>query len=96
MAVEFGGRIYTSSDAGESWSARESARQWYSVALSADGQRLVAVHNGGRIYTIRPTTPGTTGSLSGGQQSDMVELQYLGNGLFMPLRSSGSSNFTYQ
>ena len=81
----------------EAWTARESARNWRSVASSADGQRLVAVHYGGRIYTIRTTTtPGTTGSLSAGQQFDMVELQYLGNGLFMQLRSSGSSNFTYQ
>ncbi|MCA3174431.1 MAG: hypothetical protein ING36_02680 [Burkholderiales bacterium] len=96
VAVVFNGQIYTSSNAGVSWTAGASARSWTSVASSADGQRLVAGVWGGRIYTIRPTTPGATGSLSGGQQSDMVELQYLGNGLFRPLRSIGSSNFTYQ
>ena len=98
VAVVHGGQIYTSSDAGETWtvSVGSPSALWWSVASSADGQRLVAVVNGGYIYTSNViTTPGTGGWLSGGQQSDMVELQYLGNGLFMPLRSIGN-NFTYQ
>jgi photosystem II stability/assembly factor-like uncharacterized protein len=39
------------------WTARESSRDWYSIASSADGKKLVAVNfgtsvgNGGRIYT---------------------------------------------
>jgi hypothetical protein len=33
------------------WTPRESNRFWYSVASSADGSRLVAVVNGGQIYT---------------------------------------------
>ena len=45
------GQIYTSTDSGVNWTARESNRNWYSVASSADGTRLVAVVNGGQIYT---------------------------------------------
>ena len=42
VVVEFGGRIYISSDSGASWTARESDRDWRSVAYSADGSKLVA------------------------------------------------------
>jgi photosystem II stability/assembly factor-like uncharacterized protein len=51
VAVVAGGRIYTSSDSGETWQARESSRNWLSVASSADGGRLVAVASQGQIYT---------------------------------------------
>ena len=33
------------------WSARDSNRQWYSIASSADGTKLAAVGVGGQIYT---------------------------------------------
>jgi hypothetical protein len=52
-----GGQIYTSTDAGSSWTARGSNHFWYAVASSADGVKLVAVDgigtnfNGGQIYT---------------------------------------------
>jgi hypothetical protein len=36
---------------GSVWTARDSNRSWYSVASSADGRKLVAVVNGGQIYT---------------------------------------------
>ncbi len=36
---------------GATWTPRESNRNWYSVASSADGSKLVAVVKGGRIYT---------------------------------------------
>src|SRR4051812_31221499 len=59
------GMICTSSDSGKTWSSHESNRQWYAVASSADGHKLVAVDygprdirhgvtresSGGRIYT---------------------------------------------
>lgn len=48
-AVNFG-RLYTSTDAGATWTARESSRGWYDIASSADGQRLAAVDRGGLIY----------------------------------------------
>jgi hypothetical protein len=36
---------------GAEWTARESNRRWQSVASSADGSKLVAVVEGGQIYT---------------------------------------------
>ena len=47
----YGGQIYISTDSGVSWTARDSNRQWMSVASSADGNKLVAVVYGGQIYT---------------------------------------------
>ena len=37
--------------AGVTWTARESSRDWYAVASSADGTKLVAAANGGQLYT---------------------------------------------
>jgi len=50
-AAAFGDRLYTSSDSGATWAARDSVRQWFSVASSADGTRLVAGVVGGQLYT---------------------------------------------
>jgi photosystem II stability/assembly factor-like uncharacterized protein len=88
-----GGQIYTSTDSGMTWTPRASNRNWLSVASSADGAKLVAVASGGQIYTSIPisvssTTPGTTGYLLGNQNS-AIELQYLGNGQFLPLSYVG-------
>lgn len=47
----WGGQIYTSSDSGASWTARESNRDWVGLASSADGTKLVACALGGQIYT---------------------------------------------
>ena len=85
-----GGKIYTSSDSGANWTARDSGRGWSSVASSADGTRLTAAVYGGQIYTSTATTTlGTSGSISGGA-SDAIELQYVGNGMFTVLSHSGS------
>jgi hypothetical protein len=43
--------LYTSTDAGGTWVARESPRKWIAVASSADGSRLLAADVGGRLYT---------------------------------------------
>jgi len=51
VAAEFGGRIYTSTDFGVSWTPRDGSRNWISVASSSDGTKLVAVVSGGQIYT---------------------------------------------
>ena len=40
------GRLYTSSDAGVTWTARETDRYWSSVASSANGTRLIAAERG--------------------------------------------------
>src|SRR5581483_11214596 len=36
---------------GPPWTAHEISRNWYGIASSSDGTRLVAVVNGGQIYT---------------------------------------------
>jgi hypothetical protein len=55
VALVTGGQIYTSTDTGTNWTARDSARPWADVASSADGTKLVAVAGGtfgtDRIYT---------------------------------------------
>ena len=91
VAVAYQGQIYTSTDSGATWTPRDSNRPWYSAASSADGITLVAVVYGGQIYTSGPaaTTPGTAGYLLGGQTT-AVELQYIGNGQFLPLSHEGA------
>ena len=37
--------------ASATWTARDSSRNWYGVASSSDGVKLVATVNGGQIYT---------------------------------------------
>ena len=52
-AVGSGGGIYTSSDAGGSWSQTSApiTLNWWSVASSSDGSKLVAAAGSGDIYT---------------------------------------------
>jgi hypothetical protein len=61
------------------------------VACSADGTKLVLVANGGQIYTSSQgsTTAGATGYLSGTRLT-AIELEYVGNGIFMPLSHEGT------
>ena len=66
---------------------------WTAVASSADGTKLVAGVYNGQIYTSIPssvssTTTGTAGYLTGGQNT-AIELQYLGNGQFLPISHEG-------
>jgi hypothetical protein len=52
--VNSGGQIYTSSDYGVNWTARDSGRNWYSVSLSSTGQYQTAVVYSGsdnKIFT---------------------------------------------
>ena len=51
LAGHGGGQLYTSTDAGVTWTARESSRYWRWGASSADGTKLVAVVLDGQIYT---------------------------------------------
>jgi hypothetical protein len=81
---------------GTTWVARESNRNWISVASSVDGTKLVACDMSGQIYTystnsftMGDTTIGTGGYLSG-SQNDAVELQYIGADTFLPLSHEGS------
>ena len=87
------GSIYNSTDSGMLWEqcALLPSLSWTCVASSADGSKLVAVANGGLIYTSShgATTPGAAGYLSGTQQT-AIELQYVGNGQFLPLSHIGA------
>ena len=56
--TSYNGQIYTSTDSGLTWTARDSSRSWRKVTSSADGTKLAAVENGGYIYTS--TTTGVT------------------------------------
>jgi photosystem II stability/assembly factor-like uncharacterized protein len=90
-----GGGIYTSINFGSSWFQQSApAMSWDALCASADGTHLAAgVYNGGIYYSSSAisasTTVGTTGYLSGSQLS-AIELQYIGNGQFMPVSSAGS------
>ena len=83
VALVGSGQIYTSTDSGVSWFARELARNWTSVASSADGTKLVAGVSGGQIYTWAGTT------ISGGQSSTL-ELVYGGAGKWVAVNQQGS------
>jgi hypothetical protein len=93
-----GGGIYLSSNSGVSWTqqAGVQVQNWISIASSADGSRLAAaVYNtASGIYVSQSSTQvssltGTNGFISGGQGT-AVELQYIGNGKFMPVSSAGT------
>ncbi len=45
------GGLSVTNIASTSWTARESVQTWHDVATSADGTRLVALVNGGQLYT---------------------------------------------
>ena len=91
-----GGGIYVSSDAGATWKQTSAPTQtWNSIAASADGTRLAAaVYNSSSgIYVSQASSQASSqtssGSISGGQGT-AVELQYIGNGQFMPVSSAGT------
>ena len=95
VAAVGGGQLWTSSNAGTNWTAQASTQNWQSVAMSADGSEVIAVVNGGSVYTSThvfdtgTTTVGTNGYLTG-SQGTAIELQYIGNGQFMPLSHEGT------
>ena len=65
-----------------SWVPRDNARNWLSLASSADGTQLVAAVDSGQIYTNNLSS-----SLSGAQGSVAV-LRYVGNGLWAATEES--------
>jgi hypothetical protein len=85
------GKLLVSSDFGVTWAERATPNQWWrGAAVSADGNRLVAAVNVGRIYvsTSNRTTYGTAGSVTGGSTND-ITLRYMGDGLFDVIGTSG-------
>jgi len=51
-AALFGGAIYTSTNSGATWTEQISAgiRNWFHIASSSSGNKLIAVHGLGQIY----------------------------------------------
>ncbi len=100
FAVANPGGIYASANFGLTWTPQPvSTQDWTGVACSADGTKVAATYEttttSGAIYYWQPssqaavTTTGVNGFISGGQGAS-VELQYIGNGKFMPVSSSGT------
>jgi hypothetical protein len=94
-----GGGIYVSADYGAHWAAQNVPNEdWYSVTCSADGTTMAAAYHNATVNGIyywhassatTSTSIGVNGSLSGGPGS-AVELQYIGNGQFMPISGIGA------
>ena len=87
------GGIYISTDSGATWLPRGGfpTLGWNTVASSADGSTLAVAGSSTQIYisSQATTTPGTEGYLSGTRLS-AVELEYVGNGQFMPVSYVGT------
>ena len=79
---------------GTAWTPHRISTNRQSVASSSARSKPVAVVNGGRIYTSVPTTgSSTTSGMAGylqGSQHAALELQYIGDGQFIPLSHEGS------
>ncbi len=90
-AVEDGGQIHVSHDAGLTWTAQAFDQAWWGVASSANGDKLVAAAlvPAQPLYTSRTSTAhGTAGFLQGASGSTLA-LKYLGHGVFEVITSTG-------
>ena len=91
------GLFYASANFGATWTALTTTNQfWSGACMSGDGSKFAGTTatvgvTGGIFYsgtTAQPNTISTNSTISGSQGS-AVELQYLGNGQFMPVSSTG-------
>jgi hypothetical protein len=94
VAADGSGYLNVSTNFGTNWMQTTTASSWECVAASANGHKLLAGDVFGNIYTASSllplaTTPGTAGYLSG-DQFTAIELQYIGNGQWMPLSYVGA------
>lgn len=95
IAVANGGGVYVSTDNGMTWAQRSNlptgSTIYNGAAVSGDGSTMVAVANSNPIYisSQATTTVGTGGYLVGSRLS-AVELQHVGNGVFIPISYAGS------
>ncbi|MDB6020623.1 MAG: hypothetical protein JWQ04_480 [Pedosphaera sp.] len=95
LAAAYGlGYLYTSNDSGQTWVQRTNyvpggTQSWSAISSSANGSRLLAAQSTGNVYTSVAATTVGGGTLAGTQYSSL-ELQYVGNGQWMPLGSTGS------
>lgn len=93
------GLLYASANQGATWTALTQTNQhWSGAWMSPDGSKLAVSVNASTLggsdgsvsCSVVQMLPGTTStnSVCGGQ-GGAVELQYLGNGQFMPVSSAG-------
>jgi hypothetical protein len=93
-----GGLLYGSANVGATWTAITTTNQFLAGAwMSGDGSKFATAVNtasgvtGGIFNYAVSVLPGTVGTNSiAGSQSSAVELQYIGNGKFMPVSSAGT------
>jgi hypothetical protein len=87
------GTVYFSQDSGATWLPRAGlpAGDYRSAAYSSDGSTIIAVATAKNIQVSSQatTTPGTAGQLLGARLA-AVELQHVGNGIFIPISFSGA------
>jgi photosystem II stability/assembly factor-like uncharacterized protein len=90
VAVNVGPSIYLSTDGGLTWfKSNAPSVTWRALASSATGNFL-ASGTGVNLYSYKPITSlGKNGYLSGGPYA-AVELQYVGNGQFLPVNHEGT------
>jgi hypothetical protein len=92
-ASSVAGNLFVSDDAGVTWTEHSSLHNVMSLASSADGFRIAAVHYGQDIQVsnrepLEVTVPGTVGRIVGGQYSS-VTLIYTGANQFLLTDSVG-------
>jgi hypothetical protein len=93
------GLLYISANLGSKWTTLTVTNQyWTSAWMSPDGSKFAATAGnsgsiiGGAFSSVVSPQSGTvsTNSTIGGSQGTAVELQYTGNGQFMPVSSTGT------
>lgn len=83
---------YISVDSGLTWAPANIPQHdnWIAVGCSAAGNFFAGENQEGAIFGYETaTTTGTTGYLSGGPNT-AVELEYMGNGVFLPVSHEGT------
>ena len=95
IAVANGGGVYVSLDSGVNWQQRANlpitSTIYNGATVSGDGSTMVAVASSNPIYisSQATTTVGATGALVGSRLA-AVELQHIGNGVFVPISFVGT------
>lgn len=96
MIATYGGAsggVYVSQDAGVSWQLHGNltSADFRGAAVSGDGSTTIAAGTATPLYVSSQTstTVGVAGQLIGARYAS-VELQHIGNGVFMPISYVGT------
>jgi hypothetical protein len=63
-AADYGGLLYVSTDYGNTWSGKDSNRNWYSVSISSNGVYQTAVVENGQIYISTTAQDASSNSMA--------------------------------